>query len=187
MNGNEKFSNKGIDLDFAIIDLWKYKFSNIYNMQEVIAEFIVEKALNMEKSYNVDSWTLYDILYREKRIEIKQTSYYHTWNENMKVSNQRIFGITKANSSYENSDEKNKYERQNDIYVFCLNIGETKETSNPLDVSNWEFYIVPTKVINKECGNNKTISLGRVRQIAEKKEYDEVKAYIDELIDEDRL
>jgi len=181
--GNEKFIFNNNELDFGISDFWIFKYSNIYNLQEVIAEFIVEKALNIEKPHNTDSWTLFDILYRNCRIEIKETSYYHPWNENGKISNQRCFGITKANGSYENNDIENKFERQNDIYVFCLNTGMTKETSNPMNLNNWEFYIVPTYVINEKCGNNKTISLNKVRQLTKAITYDKLKESIDNLID----
>lgn len=185
MIGNEKFTLNNNELDFDILDFWIYKYSNIYNMQEVIAEFIVEKALNIEKSYNTDYWTLFDILYRNCRIEIKETSYYHPWNENGKISNQRTFGITKANSNYEDNDNdnENKFERQNDIYVFCLNTGTTKESSNPMNLNNWEFYTVPTSVINEKCGNNKTISLNKVRQLTKAITYDKLKESIDNLID----
>lgn len=184
MNENEKFTINNNELDFGILDFWKSKYSNIYNMQEVIAEFIVEKALGIDKAQNTDYWTLYDILYRDYRIEIKETSYYHPWNENGKVSKQRMFGITKANSNYESNETENKFERQNDIYVFCLNTGITKETSNPMNLDNWEFYIILTSEINKQCGDNKKISLGRVRKIAEKKSFEEIKSCIDKIIDD---
>lgn len=183
MNGKEKFIHNNKELDFGIFDFWIYKYSNIYNLQEVIAEFIVEKALGLNKSQNTDSWTLFDILYRDTRIEIKETSYYHPWNENGKISKQRTFGITKANSNYDNSNEPNKFERQNDIYVFCLNTGTTKESSNPMNINNWEFYIVPTSVINEVCGNNKTISLGRVKKLSPLIPYEQIKNVIDSIID----
>lgn len=166
-----------------MLDFWESKFSNIYNMQDVIAEFIVEKALGIDKAQNIDYWTLYDILYKNFRIEIKETSYYHPWNENGKISKQRMFGITKANSNYETVEMENKFERQNDIYVFCLNIGDTKESSNPMNLNNWEFYIIPTSVINKECRDNKKISLNRVRKLTKKVTYDKLKEKIDEIID----
>jgi len=152
-------------------------------MQDVIAEFLIEKALGIDKAQNTEYWTLYDILYRGYRIEVKQTGYYHPWNENGKISKTRRFGITMANSNYENEDEENKFERQNDIYVFCLNIGETKRESNPLNVNNWEFYIAETAVVNKECGNNKTVGLNRVRCFAKKVNYNEIKEIIDGIID----
>ena len=186
MNGNERFILNNKELEFGILDLWQSKYANIYNMQDVIAEFLVEKALVIDKAQNTDYWTLWDILYRGYRIEVKETGYYHPWNENGKISFQRKFGITKANSNYESEETENKYERQNDIYVFCLNTGDTRETSNPMNVNNWEFYIVRTAVINQECGNNKHISLGRVRKIAKSVKYEKIKECIDEIINEMR-
>ena len=187
MTGNEKFIYNEQELDFGILDFWKYKYSNIWNIQEYVAEFLIEKALGLEESQNTESWTLYDINYRNKRIEIKETSYYHPWNENGKISNQRVFGITMANSNYEDQENENKFERQNDIYVFCLNTGKTKEEANPMDINNWEFYIVPTSTINELCGKNKTISLNKVKNIAEQVNYFEIKNYIDYLIDENKI
>ena len=183
MNGKEKFVSQNKELEFGMLEFWCSKFSNIYNIQEYIAEFLVEQALGIEKSHNTEYWTLFDILYKDYRIEIKETGYYHPWNENGKISEMRRFGITKANSKYENKDTNNIYERQNDIYVFCLNVGKTKETSNPLNIDNWEFYIVPTKTINEVCKNNKSIGLNKVQKIATKVNYFEIKEYIDKLID----
>lgn len=184
MNGKEKFTFDGKDTGFDMLDFWRFQFSNIYNLQEYIAEFLVAKALGINEAYNTEYWTLYDIPYREKRIEVKQTSYYHPWNKDGKVSSQRYFGITKANSSYEDSSEENRYERYNDIYVFCLNTGNTKEESYPLNINNWEFYIVPTSFINEHCGDNKTISLSRIRNMGfVAKRFDEIRAEIDDIID----
>ena len=145
---NSTYNNKETDL--SLLELWQWKFSDIYDLQDVIAEYIVEKALGMKESFNVGYWTLYDIEYRGKRIEIKETGYYHSWQkEGDKISEQRTFSITKAYSNYK--DNSSTYERQNDIYVFCLNIGRTREESNPMELNNWEFYIVPTKKINELC------------------------------------
>lgn len=185
MTGEEKFSLNGMELEMSMLDLWQFKYSNIYNMQEVIAEYIVAKALEKEQADNDAYWTLWDIDYRGKRIEVKETSYYHSFNKPGKISRQRVFGITKANSNYEYEGEENRYERQNDIYVFCLNLGETAETSNPLNLDNWEFYIVPTNTINNNCGNNKTISLGRIKGMGfQAVKFNQIKKQIDEMIDE---
>ena len=108
MNQNNKFVFEDKEMDFGIVELWEQKYSNIYNMQETIAEFLVERALGLEKSFNSDYWTLYDILYRDYRIEVKETGYYHPWNEEGNISLQRVFGITKANSNYEDNTKENK-------------------------------------------------------------------------------
>lgn len=183
MNGREKFTFDGKDTGFDMLDFWQFQFSSVFNLQEYIAEFLVAKALGINEAYNTEYWTLFDIAYRDKRIEVKQTSYYHPWNEGGIVSVQRTFGITKANSNYD-SPGKNRFERNNDIYVFCLNTGNTREESYPLNLNNWEFYIVPTSYINEHCGNNKTISLSRIRNIGfAAKRYDEIKAEVDNIID----
>ena len=116
---------------------------------------------------------------------MKETSYYHSFNEEGKVSNIRCFGITKATGSYDPSNSgNNEFCRQNDIYVFCLNTGDTRDTSYPLNLNNWEFYIIPTAIINEKCGNNKTISLGKIKKLGfTSKRYDEIKAEIDRFID----
>ena len=55
--------------------------------------------------YNKNGWTLWDMNYRGKRIEVKETGYYHSWRTDGKVSQQRGFGITKA-MTYTGNDVK---------------------------------------------------------------------------------
>ena len=178
---NTLFVNGDESLGMTMLDFWKYQYSNIYDIQEYIAEFIVGKALGINEPMNRDGWTLWDIDYKGKRIEVKQTSYYHSWQEkiaNGKISQQRTFSITPAFTRYK--DSTTAYERQNDIYVFCLNTGTNEAESYPLDMANWEFYVVPTKIINDNCASEqKTISLGKVRKLAPLTRFNELKNVID--------
>lgn len=184
LTGNEEFVLDGKPVGMHYSDFWRFRYSNIYDFQGEIAEFVVAKALGKENADNTAYWTLFDINYRDRRIEVKETSYYHSWNEEGKISSRRGFEISKANSSYEDENEENKYERQNDIYVFCLNTGNTREESYPLNLNNWEFYVVPTEVIDDNCGNNKSISIGRIKKLGYvAKQYDEIKGAVDEIID----
>ena len=178
--GSETFKLLGQPVGFSLIDFWRFQFSNIWDIQDQIAEFIVAKALGQTEPYNKNGWTLWDINYRGQRIEVKETAYYHSWRNDGKVSSQRTFSIAKAYTIYKKS--KSEPKRQNDIYVFCLNTGETKESSNPLLLDNWRFWVVPTETINRVCGNNKTITLGRLQKITNMKNgigYGEIKAAVD--------
>ncbi len=180
--GNECFSINGKDTDMTILEYWRWHYSEIFDLQDTIAEYIVAKALGLTQAHNVGQWTLFDILYRNMRIEIKETSYYHAWqSDDERKSQQRTFSITKAYTEYK--DEKSEYKRQNDIYVFCLNTGETRKDSNPLVLEHWEFYIVPTHVIDKECGERKSISLKKVRKLSTAVGYSNIKKTIDCIID----
>ena len=172
------FTSNGESIGLTMLDFWKYQYSNIFDLQENIAEFIVGKALGLTEPCNRNGWSLYDIYYRDKRIEVKETGYFYSWQEDGKISQQRTFGIAPALGP-------NKVrERQNDIYVFCLNTGTNEEESNPLEMDNWKFYVVPTSVINKECADEqKTISLSRVRKLAPMTRYSELKGVVDSFID----
>ena len=178
---NTLFVNGDESLGMTMLDFWKYQYSNIYDIQEYVAEFIIGKALGINEPMNRDGWTLWDIDYKGKRIEVKQTICYHSWQEkiaNGKISQQRTFSITPAFTRYK--DSTTSYERQNDIYVFCLNTGNDEEDSYPLDMANWEFYVVPTKIINDNCtSEQKTISLGKVRKLAPLTRFNELKNVID--------
>jgi len=177
MYGTETFEFDGQKLDYNFLDFWRFHYSNIYDIQGRIAEFIVAQALDIRASQNDQYWTLWDLTYRGIRVEVKETSYYHSFNKEGKVSQQRSFRIPKASGSYDPEvSGNNEYCRQNDVYVFCLNTGYTKEESYPLNLNNWEFYIVPTSVINENCGDNKTITLGKIKKLGySPKRYDEIK------------
>lgn len=180
--GDERFTYDGKQTELTMLEFWRWHFSDIYDLQSKIAEYIVGKALGLTEAENVGVWTLYDMMYRSKRIEIKETSYYHAWQtDDEPKSRKRSFGITKAYDDY--TDQKSEYRRQNDIYIFCLNTGDTKASSNPLMLEHWEFYIVPTYMINDLCENGKTISLSRVRKLTEKVLYGDLKAKVDHLVD----
>ena len=148
----KNFSLNGKPIDLSVIDFWQFEFSNLVDLLGYVAEFLVAKALGKDKPDNCNGWTPYDIKYKGKRIEVKATSYYQTWKQEGKVCNIRRFSIRR--SQRENSD----------IYVFCLLNGMNSSEANPLLLDNWEFYVVPSSFLDKECGNNKTISLSRIRK-----------------------
>ena len=64
MNGKEKFAFENQELGFEMYDFWKFHFSNIYDLQDKIAEFIVSKALGVDVAQNNEYWTLWDVSYR---------------------------------------------------------------------------------------------------------------------------
>jgi hypothetical protein len=49
--------------------------------------------------------------------------------------------------------------------VFCLLAHKDKTTVNPLDLSQWEFYVLNTKVLNDKVPLQKTISLSSLLKL----------------------
>ena len=96
LTGFEPFTFSSHPLGFSAIDFWQFQFSNIWDLQDQIAEFIVARALEIKKPHNKNGWTLWDITYKGMRVEVKETAYYHSWRTDGKVSTQRSFSITKT-------------------------------------------------------------------------------------------
>lgn len=177
LSSRKPFTDNGKPIGFTALDYWRFQFSNVWDVQEEVAEFLVAKALGMEKPFNKNGWTPYDIDYCGKRIEVKATAYFHSWRGDGKVSQHRTFGIPKTHGQHNEYTEI--AERKNDVYVFCLNLGETKEDSDPFELSHWEFYVIPTSVINNQFDGKEKISLKDVRRITNKVPYSELKSAID--------
>ena len=161
LNGNEKFRLNGRELDFSVL-----------------------KALRKGLPDNCNGWTVYDLNYRGKRIEVKATSYWQSWKKSHAISEQRTFSIRKTYVDYQNN--KSEKERQNDIYIFCLDKGREEKSSNPLNLENWTFFVVPTSVINDSFGDQKVLSLNKIKTIeryGEELTYGQIKETVDCIID----
>lgn len=157
----DNFTVNGHEIGITVLDFWKYAYSDLNSdPRDDIAEFLVSRALGLSEATNRQEWTLYDIDYKGVRIEVKSTGYYQTWRNNGSVSENRRFSIRKSTNR-----KTGVCERHNDIYVFCLLNGNTREEANPLILENWEFYVIPTTKINEECGDNQTIGLSKVRKL----------------------
>ena len=59
--------------------------------------------------------------------------------------------------------------RQADIYVFALLVHQDQATLDPLDVTQWIFYVLPTAILNEKAAKQKTLSLIGLRKLQPKK------------------
>lgn len=178
--GEELFCSHNIPLKFSVSDFWSFQFSNFWNMNDDVSEFLVAKALNNSKPTNREAWTLYDIRYNDCRIEVKSSSDFHCWTKPGSKPSKCRFSIEKAHCVYK--DISSPLERQNDLYVFCHNMGTDFESSYPLDTDNWEFYVVLTTEINRRFKNQKSVSLNMLKRFFKPVEYSSLKKEIDECI-----
>lgn len=115
---------------------------------------------------------------------MKATSYWQSWKKGHAISEQRTFSIRKTYVDYQNN--KSEKERQNDIYIFCLDKGREEKSSNPLNLENWTFFVVPTSVINDSFGDQKVLSLNKIKTIeryGEELTYGQIKETVDCIID----
>jgi hypothetical protein len=146
-----------------LLNFWQWAYSDLIGNTERgnFAEYLVALACEVENSIRV-SWNPYDIeLKNGIKIEVKSSAYLQSWKQ--KVFSKPIFSIRKslAWDSIENIFEIEK-KRQADVYVFALLAHKDKATLNPLYTNQWEFYILNTKILNDNIGENKSVSLSRI-------------------------
>ena len=175
----DRFIINGQEAEWSVLDFWQYAYSDLNSdPRDMVAEFLVSHSLGLSESINRQDWTVFDILYRNHQIEVKSTSYFQTWRKDGKVSLKRHFSIRQS------QDDKKIVARHSVVYVFCILNGFTREEANALSIDNWDFYVAPTALINEKCGENKTISLGKVQKLSRKCSFLEIKEEIDRIIDD---
>ena len=175
--GNEVFENDGMFLDFNLLDFWQWYASDLLNhpIRGAIAEFVVAKALGIPTDEK-PGWKPYDLLYRSKRLEIKSCAVVS--DSHGGKSSRIVFSIKKqlclwdedVEDGYCTKEELWEHRcRHSAFYVFCFLKEEDGDKANPMMLDQWEFFILPTSVIDRELGDQQTIriptilSLGGVR------------------------
>lgn len=187
-NGNENLINDGEYLPYSMLDFWRWAYSNlILNVSRgTFAEYIVKSALDRGGfTYNSEMKTgfePYDLdgplipaLNRLSRIEVKSAAYVQLWD--IKHPEKASFSIAPAKLPDETGDFRPEAPRQrnNDLYVFTLYTA-TDRRRNILDLSWWQFYILPTFRIEEDnvLRKQKTISLKRVESLCHPLSFDEL-------------
>ena len=57
-----------------------------------------------------------------------------------------------------------KTNRWTHVHVLCLEKETDRNKYNPLDLSEWEFFVIPTVKLDEFCGDQKSVSVGRLVQ-----------------------
>ena len=141
-------------------EFWRWAYSDLISNTErgVFAEYLVSVALNASTDVR-RNWESYDILTAEGiAVEVKSSAYLQSWKQQglSRIS----FGIRKtANWDSDEGKYGEARRRQSDVYVFCLLSHMNPETLNPLDTSQWEFYVMNTKNVDSLFKDQKTVSL----------------------------
>ncbi|MDQ1306585.1 MAG: hypothetical protein QG671_2417 [Actinomycetota bacterium] len=180
---------------------WAYGDLFTNTTRGVLAEYIVATALGICDTKRVE-WNQYDLeidgaesegaesdraetdgaetdgAQAEKKrvgIEVKSAAYVQAWKQDR--PSEIVFSIRRAQGWDERTNTTaDSATRSAAVYVFCVLEGKVKKSIDPLDVSHWTFYVVPTAVLESEVPTRKTIGLARLKQLAEvPRTYDQLK------------
>lgn len=158
--GEEFFYLRDEKINLQLKEFWSWNQSDILNnaLRGKLTEYIVATAINAKNQIRIE-WDAYDLVTEEGiKVEVKSAAYLQSWKQ-VKLS-KISFNISPTKAWYSETNEyDSETKRQADVYVFCLLKHQHKITVDPLKLEQWEFYMVSTKQLNIEKGNQKSIGL----------------------------
>ena len=167
--GKELLRTNGTKTAFSLLDFWRWDASDLLNntTRGRLTEFIVGSAVGMDFSTPRQEWDNYDLDTPSGiKIEVKSSAYIQSWKQEKNSSISFAISPTMAYNA-ESGNREGPYKRHADIYVFCLLKHQERDTIDPLNMDQWEFYVVATESLNTKLGNQKSISLNPLRKLAE--------------------
>ena len=149
-----------------VMDFWSWAYSDLIGNTErgTFAEYLVACALGVQNQVRI-TWNRYDLISPEGiTIEVKASGYIQMWEQTNRSS--LSFGIQPTIGW---DSKTNRYDteriRQSQIYVFCVHKHSDQETVNPLEINQWDFYLLPTRILNEKVGPQKRITLSALIKI----------------------
>ena len=166
-SGAERFHNGSHNLDVDLLSFWQWSGSDIISnaTRGVIAEYIVALALDVDVSGIREEWAAYDLTTSAGiKIEVKSAAYVQSWFQ--KTFSRISFRIPKTLAWDADTNKQSSTPcRQADVYVFALLAHKDKPTVSPLNVSQWQFYVLATEVLNARARSQHSIMLRTLEKL----------------------
>lgn len=173
LTGDERF--KG--LDRSVREFWSYAARDLRSnvLRGVLAEWLVAKAVGAAEPR--PEWDDFDVLTPAgTRVEVKSSAYLQAWTQR-RLSTIAFSGLNAAKWDAElgRSDQRTF---NADVYVFCVQTARSHDAYDPLDVSQWHFYVLPRSSV--ESIGQRSIGLARIKRETQRVGFDYLAAKIDQ-------
>ena len=178
--GDEHFHRAGQPLDLSLLGFWQWSASDLVSnaTRGILAEYIVASALGIAEGVRAE-WDAFDLEMKSGiKIEVKSAAYLQSWYH--KELSAIRFGIQPTRAWDATTNElATEPERQADIYVFCVLNHKDQESLDPLNLDQWNFYVLPTSILDEKCPTQKTTGLSSLLKLNPRKAtYDELASCI---------
>ena len=174
--GKEILVYKTQTLQFSLLDFWRWSVSDILSnaTRGRFAEFIVATAVNVNIQKVREEWGPFDLETPDKiKIEVKSAAFLQSWDQ-LELS--RITFSTKLSKPWDWEIDKRSTiaVRSADVYVFCLLHHSDKLTVDPLNLDQWEFYVLATSELNNYERSQHSITLKSLKGLTQAIPYDRI-------------
>ncbi|HUU92082.1 MAG TPA: hypothetical protein VM238_12845 [Phycisphaerae bacterium] len=169
-NGGERFRNAEDPLPFEVLSFWQWSTSDLLSnvTRGSLAEYIVARAVDATPNGVRDEWATFDLLTSDGiKVEVKSAAYVQSWHQTKLSTVCFRTPKTRAWDPETNAQSKGAT-RHADVYVFALLAHKDKQTVDPLDVSQWQFYVLPTSVLDERTRSQQSITLPTLQRLAGK-------------------
>lgn len=166
-SGREPFRNGAADLGFDLLTFWQWSSSDLLSnsMRGVLAEYLVARALRANADGVREEWASYDLTTENgTKVEVKSAGYLQSWYQ--KQLSPIFFVVPKRRPWDANTNRLGDVPaRQADVYVFALLSHKDKATVDPMDVSQWTFFVLATSVLDGRKRSQHSIALATLARL----------------------
>ncbi len=165
LRGTEPFSG----LNATVVDFWAFAMGDLRmnNVRGYLAEFLVRESVGA--THPRVEWDTADVIAPDgTRIEVKASAYLQAWAQ--REPSRIVFSGLRGRmwSPHKGYSSESTYNA--DVYVFAVQTATSHDRYDPLDTSQWAFWVLP-KAVLVQLGIA-SLSLTRVEQLAERVGYD---------------
>lgn len=179
--GTERFHAHGADLGVDLQRFWQWASSDLVSnaTRGLLAEFLVARALEIDEPGVRSEWNPYDLTSQSGiKVEVKASAYIQSWFQR-KLSPIKFDIEPKRYWDASTNVTAAEPKRHADVYVFALLAHEDKLTVDPMDVDQWLFYVVPTRVLDAQHGSQASVSLKALKTLCEPVRFADLAAKIE--------
>jgi len=147
----------------------------------LFAEWLVGTALGVIKDGDTrDEWDAFDLQYGDLKVEVKASGLSHPHNPHRRSTPR--FDIARRKWTWD--AEVNTWRpldpprRQADVYVFCLHKVTPVTSKNVQDRDCWVFWVVPTRKLDNELGEQKSLGESTLDSLTTRVEWSEIRSSV---------
>jgi len=179
--GSEALHIEGDRLPVTLLEFWQWSASDLVSnvTRGPLAEFIIATALGIDTRGVRSEWDAFDLVTSTGlKIEVKSAALVQSWHQNRlspvswRVPRTRAWDAT---TNIYSADSR----RRADIYVFALLQHEDKSSIDPMNLSQWCFFVLPTRLLDERTRSQHSITLRSMQALAESVTYHGLPAAVD--------
>jgi len=184
--GDEPFRAGTTPLGFRLLDFWRWSYSDLVGNtgRGILAEYFVARALGSPQETR-DEWLPFDVRAAcGPKVQVKSAAFLQSWRQ--KKHSDIVFSIRRSRSwDPETNVLASEPTRDCDVYVFALLAHrDDKTTLDPMDVSQWRFYVLSRSAVETYPRSQTSITLTSLERYgARALLYEELRKEVESLVE----